>query len=86
MKQTNDIFGHSFGDILLERVADVLRRVCRVDDIIARWGGDEFVLLLPKTNLKEAEQIIERIKSEFSKEQVKALKAVFPWAPAPRKM
>ena len=74
LKQTNDIFGHSFGDILLERVADVLRRVCRVDDIIARWGGDEFVLLLPKTNLKEAEQIIERIKSEFSKEQVKAIK------------
>lgn len=74
LKLTNDIFGHSFGDILLERIADVLRRVCRVDDIIARWGGDEFVLLLPKTNLKEAEQIIERIKNEFSKEQIKAIK------------
>jgi len=52
----------------------VLRRVCRADDIIARWGGDEFVLLLPKTNREEAEKIIERIKAEFSKEQIKAIK------------
>jgi diguanylate cyclase (GGDEF)-like protein/PAS domain S-box-containing protein/putative nucleotidyltransferase with HDIG domain len=74
LKLTNDIFGHTFGDILLEKVGEVLRRVCRADDIIARWGGDEFVLLLPKTSLAEAEQIIERIKAEFSQEQVKAIK------------
>lgn len=74
LKLTNDIFGHAFGDILLEKVADVLRRVCRADDIIARWGGDEFVLLLPKTNHEEAEKIIERIKAEFFKEQIKVIK------------
>jgi putative nucleotidyltransferase with HDIG domain len=74
LKLTNDIFGHAFGDILLQKVAAVMHRVCRADDIIARWGGDEFVLLLPKTGPREAAQIIERIKAEFTREQVKALK------------
>lgn len=74
LKLTNDIFGHAFGDILLKKVADVLRRACRADDIIARWGGDEFVMLLPGTNINEAEQVIERIKAEFSQEKVKAIK------------
>ncbi|OPZ74183.1 MAG: Cyclic di-GMP phosphodiesterase response regulator RpfG [Firmicutes bacterium ADurb.Bin456] len=41
---------------------------------MARWGGDEFVLLLPKTNLAEAGLVVERIKDEFSREQVKAIK------------
>ena len=74
LKLTNDIFGHAFGDQLLERLGQVLRRCCRTDDIIARWGGDEFVLLLPKTEPGEAEKIIARIKREFSKEKVKSIK------------
>ncbi|MDD3172532.1 MAG: diguanylate cyclase [Herbinix sp.] len=74
LKLTNDIFGHSFGDILLKNIADVMKRVCRTDDIIARWGGDEFVLLLPKTNIEEANQIIKQIKEEFSKWHIKAIK------------
>lgn len=74
LKLTNDIFGHACGDQLLERMGDVLRRCCRTDDIIARWGGDEFVLLLPKTGPDEAERIIARIKLEFSKEKVKSIK------------
>ncbi len=74
LKLTNDIFGHSFGDILLTRMAAVMRSVCRADDIIARWGGDEFVLLLPKTNLKEAENIAWRIKEMVSKQQICAIK------------
>lgn len=74
LKLTNDIFGHEFGDMLLESVAKVLRKVCRADDIIARWGGDEFVLLLSQTNFEEAEKIVARIKGEFAKEQIKAIK------------
>ncbi len=74
LKLTNDIFGHEFGDLLLKSVSQVLGRVCRSDDIVARWGGDEFVLLLPKTTTEEAQTIIARIKDEFSREQVKAIK------------
>lgn len=74
LKLTNDIFGHICGDILLKKVADVLRHVCRVDDVIARWGGDEYVLLLPETDLAEADRLIGRIREEFAKEQIKAIK------------
>lgn len=50
LKLTNDAFGHLAGDELLRRVARVLRNECRSEDIIARIGGDEFVILLPKTS------------------------------------
>ena len=73
LKLTNDVFGHTYGDMLLKRLAMVLRKVCRADDIIARWGGDEFALLLPKTGLAEAQQIVARIREEFSKERIKAV-------------
>lgn len=74
LKLTNDIFGHAFGDILLERVAEVMKSACRADDIIARWGGDEFVLLLPKTNPEEIGRIAERIKKDVSTQQIRAIK------------
>jgi len=74
LKLTNDIFGHDAGDELLKKVAEILKKVCRADDIIARVGGDEFVILLPKTAAEGAEKIISRIKNEFSKEKVKAIK------------
>lgn len=74
LKLANDVFGHTFGDALLEKIAKVLQNVCRADDIIARWGGDEFVILLPKTTADEAKRIDERIKKEFGKEKIKAIK------------
>lgn len=74
LKLTNDVFGHGNGDLLLQKVAAVFRRVGRPADVIARWGGDEFVMLLPGTNAGEAGHIMERIKSEVAKEQIKAIK------------
>ena len=44
----NDAYGHAAGDDVLRLVADSLRRVCRVDDVLARFGGDEFALLMPR--------------------------------------
>ncbi len=74
LKLTNDVFGHAAGDMLLKCIAQVFRQICRADDIIARWGGDEFVLLLPKTNAADAAAIVSRIKAEFARQRIKAVK------------
>jgi diguanylate cyclase (GGDEF)-like protein/PAS domain S-box-containing protein len=67
LKLTNDTFGHTVGDKILKGTAELLKRVCRSDDILARWGGDEFVILLPKTSITDSEEIVQRIKKECSK-------------------
>jgi len=64
LKLVNDTFGHEQGDRLLRRSAKLLEDCCRADDIIARWGGDEFSILLPKTTEKEADELINRIKNK----------------------
>lgn len=61
LKLTNDAFGHLAGDRLLRKVATILRRECRADDIISRVGGDEFLIILPKTESEEAAGIVQRI-------------------------
>lgn len=74
LKLTNDIFGHSAGDELLKKAAEALRKSCRESDMIARVGGDEFTILLPRTKPEDAEKLIGRIKAEFSKLRVRAIK------------
>ncbi|NLN49986.1 MAG: diguanylate cyclase [Clostridiales bacterium] len=74
LKLINDIFGHTFGDMFLKKIASTLQSVCRDDDIIARWGGDEFVIILPKTDYKGVKKIAERIKDMVSRQQVRAIK------------
>lgn len=64
LKLTNDAFGHIAGDELLKAVAEVLKRQCRADDIIARIGGDEFIILLPETAYEEAESVVSRIQND----------------------
>lgn len=61
LKVVNDAFGHESGDQLLILVAGAMKTACRADDIIARIGGDEFLILLPKTDASQAVRIIERI-------------------------
>ncbi len=67
LKLTNDAFGHSMGDRLLQTVADILRKVCRIDDVVARIGGDEYAILLPRTDADKAEKIKQRILRAASK-------------------
>lgn len=74
LKLTNDIFGHDAGDQLLIEAANIFKSVCRADDIIARIGGDEFSILLPKTTDEEAKSIIDRIMKEFKKVKVEAVR------------
>ncbi|MBK5245011.1 MAG: PocR ligand-binding domain-containing protein, partial [Eubacteriaceae bacterium] len=73
LKLINDSFGHGPGDQLLIKTAAALKKGCRTDDIIARMGGDEFVILLPETDAGEAAQLIKRIKNILKKESVEDL-------------
>lgn len=73
LKLINDSFGHGMGDALLKKVAKVITLGCRGDDIITRVGGDEFVIILPKTDAAEAERIVQRIRELASKEKVEAI-------------
>ncbi len=67
LKLVNDAFGHHDGDELLTSTASLLKEACRNDDIIARWGGDEFAILLPQTDEEEALKIHKRIKNSCRK-------------------
>jgi len=73
LKLINDTFGHVMGDKLLQKAAAAIKGACREDDIVARWGGDEFVILLPKTKNEDAEEIAKRIEKLYSSEHVKAI-------------
>ena len=68
LKTINDTFGHAVGDELLKKVAEVIKKGCRSDDIAARYGGDEFVIILSNTTKTEAEKVIDRINA-FAKEE-----------------
>lgn len=61
LKLVNDSFGHQVGDELLKKVSTIFKEACRTSDYICRIGGDEFMILLPQTNYKKTEKIIDRI-------------------------
>ncbi len=64
-KLVNDTFGHVYGDQVLVRVADLVRSTLRASDVAARYGGDEFALILPETGRDEASRVAERILDAF---------------------
>lgn len=67
-KKYNDSFGHLEGDKVLVRLADVIRRNLRSTDSAGRYGGEEFVVILPETAGHSGAQIAERIRTDFGKE------------------
>jgi len=61
-KDINDTYGHKAGDHVLKEFAGVLKKITRKSDIVARWGGEEFAVILPKTDIEEAVKIGDRIR------------------------
>jgi len=61
-KKINDAYGHSIGDSVLTGVADTIRGTLRKTDISVRWGGEEFLFLMPATTLTESREISERVR------------------------
>jgi len=73
LKLINDTYGHSSGDELLCLTAELLKNSCREEDIIARWGGDEFVILLSQTSNNEANKLVKRIIANSRRLSVKEI-------------
>lgn len=70
LKTYNDSYGHPVGDEVLRRFGYILRDTTRESDVLARYGGDEFVILLPHANSKNARDMAERIKQKMKNEVI----------------
>lgn len=61
LKMVNDAFGHQVGDLMLQKAAEILSANCGEDDLLARWGGDEFIIMLPNCTIETARTICAKI-------------------------
>ncbi len=73
-KKVNDQYGHDAGDQVLVETAHLLAKVCRTGDILSRWGGEEFMLLMPETNLEDACIFAERVRRSIEAQQITTTK------------
>lgn len=62
-KQVNDTYGHTAGDTLLQEISELTQHSIRKSDVVARWGGEEFAILLPEADITQAQQLAEKLRS-----------------------
>jgi diguanylate cyclase (GGDEF)-like protein len=77
-KRVNDTYGHTRGDDLLKHMAKQLMNMCRETDVVARFAGDEFVIILPETSRENAENLISRLTKNLSEHPLKRGKTIIP--------
>lgn len=70
-KRINDTYGHNCGDHVLVTVADVLKKEFRATDSVARWGGEEFIVLMPNTSQEEAKDVLERVLNKLADTKIR---------------
>jgi diguanylate cyclase (GGDEF)-like protein len=73
-KEINDSFGHAAGDVMLHAVSRLLTSLARQGDTVARWGGEEFVVVLPETDLAGAQRFAERLRRTIEAHAVGEMK------------
>lgn len=66
-KKVNDCFGHNAGDIVLQSMVEMIQKRLRKIDVLARWGGEEFLILLPGTSLENAVSVAEELRERLSR-------------------
>ena len=69
-KRINDRHGHDIGDQALQHIAKILGDTVRVTDMVGRWGGEEFMIMLPNTSLDKGYQLIERVREKVASESL----------------
>lgn len=70
-KKINDTYGHSIGDMVLIKIVSLLHDALRTTDVFARWGGEEFVIIMPHTALSNAVEAAEKLRQIIEKENIK---------------
>jgi diguanylate cyclase (GGDEF)-like protein len=75
-KDVNDAYGHGVGDAVLRVFADVLRETLRESDVAGRWGGEEFLLLLPGAGEEGAAQLADRVRTAFAGRRIPGVRGV----------
>ncbi|MGC8813154.1 diguanylate cyclase [Dictyoglomus sp.] len=70
-KIINDILGHQYGDEVLKKIGENLKKSCRKVDTVGRFGGDEFVIILPETNLEKSIKVANKIIKNLEKMEIK---------------
>src|SRR3989442_1619928 len=75
-KFVNDFYGHLEGDLVLQRVGHILEQNCRRSDAVARYGGDEFVILMPETNIEHSRQLASKLRAWVSSDPLLREKSI----------
>ena len=65
-KKSTDEYGHDAGDMVLKQVSTLLRESLRVQDIVGRWGGEEFLICLPSVTVEQAHLVIDKLRETIS--------------------
>jgi two-component system cell cycle response regulator len=69
-KRVNDTCGHDIGDLVLKTVANTIKKSLRKDDLIIRYGGEEFLILLPNTDLEQTLKVAEKIRKNIENTEI----------------